>query len=113
MAFSAGRKCRDAEVDRRRSVRDRGNSRGGREICLRPQNYGAREGREGISGGGSHRHPAGSSLLRQRGHTAVRAASTAGGESATGGGFRLAAELGSAAPPGAAVPAGGHIHSPH
>src|ERR1019366_7384181 len=78
---------------------------------FRPQNYCALEGWEdgGISGRRissyrSHRHTAGSSLLRQRRHTPVRAAATAGGEGATGGGYGLAAELRSAGQPGAAIP---------
>ena len=92
-AVFAGRKCGDAEVDRRRVVRDRGDSRCGREIFFRAQDYGAREGWEDggisgrrISGDGSHRHSAGSALLHQRRHTAVRAAPVTGGKSSTGGG---------------------------
>ena len=64
----------------------------GRKITVRVRAGRRQDLRRRISGDGSHRHSAGSSLLRQWRHTPVRAAAIAGGESAAGGGYRLAAE---------------------
>jgi drug/metabolite transporter (DMT)-like permease len=57
LQFLPGENAETLKLNRRRGVRDRRYSRGGREVFIRPQNYSARKGRQdrGISGNRSHR----------------------------------------------------------
>ena len=93
LQFAAGESARIAGADRRRGVRDRRHQRLDRETSppggnVKVRANGERQDKR-VQGAGSHRYSAGSAVLRERRHPAVRAAAVADGEDQARGGARV------------------------